>query len=285
MRIKQILKFVWNEFVYGGHLISLGAVSVVFASAILLNIPVTWDFLIIAYFITYTVYLYNRLNEFKEDFLTNPERTRHIKGYIKHVPCFIFFCTMIIVAMLMYFGNLLSMAFGLLLLLFGLLYSLIFKKITQKIIGFKNFYVAFIWTLLIVFLAVYYSFSMNLSIFLILAFVYLRCFMGTSFYDIKDIKSDEKENLLTLPIILKKKIFIRFLNIINILALLPIIIGVYLELLPRFSAMLFLVIPVAFYFLRKLENKKENLPYLSEIAIGLEKISWSIFILLGIFLL
>ncbi len=285
MKTEQILKFVWNEFVYGGHLISLGSVSVVFASAILLSIPVTWDFLIIAYFITYTIYLYNRFKELEEDLLTNPERTRHIKVYIKYVPRFVFFCTMIIVTMLICFGNLLSIAFGLSLLLFGLLYSIIFKKITKRVIGFKNFYVALVWTLLIVFLIIYYSFSLSPSLFLVLIFVYLRCFMGTSFYDIKDIESDKKDGLLTLAIILQKKTLLQFLNVVNILALLPIIIGVYLGLLPAFAQALFFVIPIAFIFLKRLENKKVNIAYLSEVAIGVEKISWSLLILIGSFLL
>jgi|GEM_PF-6421917 len=44
MKAKQILKFAWNEFVYGGHLPAFVALSISFSSAILLDIPISWDF-------------------------------------------------------------------------------------------------------------------------------------------------------------------------------------------------------------------------------------------------
>ncbi|NCF75452.1 MAG: hypothetical protein GWO87_03125 [Xanthomonadaceae bacterium] len=44
--IKKFLNFTWREFIYGGHLTALGASSVVFTVAILLDIPVGWDFLV-----------------------------------------------------------------------------------------------------------------------------------------------------------------------------------------------------------------------------------------------
>ena len=39
--MKNKLKIILDEFIYGGHLISLGASSVVFTSAILLKISIT----------------------------------------------------------------------------------------------------------------------------------------------------------------------------------------------------------------------------------------------------
>lgn len=59
MAIEKILKFIWNEFIYGGHLPSLGAAAIVLFSGILLNIKITWDCLLITYFIFYLIYLYN----------------------------------------------------------------------------------------------------------------------------------------------------------------------------------------------------------------------------------
>lgn len=285
MKIEQILKFARDEFVYGGHIFALGATSVVLVSAILLDIKITLDFLVIVYLITYIVYLYNRLKEFKKDYLTNSDRTKHIRLYIKYVPFIVFSSTLIIIVILFYFGNFLSIVFGLSIFLLGILYSLFFKEITKKIVGFKNFYVALVWSLLVMFLAVYYSFSLNLSIFFIFIFIFFRCFISTSFYDIKDIESDKKDNLLTLAIVFGKEKLIKLLNVINVLTLIPIIFGVYLQLLPKFSLMFFFTIPITFYILKEIKNSKANIAYLSEVVVGIEKISWIILILLGNFLL
>lgn len=285
LQIKKIAKLLWDELIYGGHLLSLGAVSAIFTSAILLDIKITWDCLAVVYLGTHSIYLYDRYKELKKDRLTNPERTNHIKKYYNKIPLIIICYIAIFIGILLYFNKIHTSSLALFLLFMGLLYAVFFKKITEKIIGFKNFFVAFMWALLVVFLAIYYSYPLNLSLLLVLIFVYLRCFIGTNFYDIKDIQADKKEHLLNLSIILKPKTLIRFLNLINILSLFPIIIGVYLKLLPVFSLVLFLIIPLNFYFLKKIENAKKNIAYLSEIAIGTEKIFWSLFILLGKFLL
>lgn len=283
---KSIIKSTWNEFVYGGHFLSLGAVSVVFASAILLKIEITTDFLVIVYSITHAAYLYNRYKEFKKDYLTNPERTRYFEKRIQKMPLIIFCFIIVFIMTLLYFGNFAAIVFGLMIFFIGILYSLFFKKITKKIVGFKSFYVAFSWSLLVIFLSIYYSFSfISLSVFLIFVFIFVKCFVGTSFYDIKDIKSDKKENLLTFAVVFEKKRLTEFLNLINILALIPIIFGVYLKLFPVFSLMLFFTIPITFYLLKKIEHSKTDIAYLSEISIGLEKISWFFLILLGSFLL
>ena len=285
LKTRKFLKLIQNEIIYGGHLLSLGAVSIVFTSAILLNIKITWDCLVIVYLGIYSAYLFNRYKEIKIDFSTNLERTLYLQKHIKYIPFVIFFCALLMIVILVFFNKTSVIIFGLILFLISLLYSIFLKEFTKKIIGFKNYFVSLMWTLLIIFLSLYYSFPLNLSLVLILIFVYLRCFIDTNFYDIKDIESDKKENLLTLTVIFEKEKLLQFLNLINILALLPIILGVYLGLFPVFSLMLLFIIPITFYLLKKLEIKKINIAYFSEIAIGIEKISWLLLILLGSFLL
>jgi len=65
MVIEKILNSIWNEFVYGGHLLSFGAVSIVYAASILLDIRITWDFLLVVYLGTESVYLYNRFKNIR----------------------------------------------------------------------------------------------------------------------------------------------------------------------------------------------------------------------------
>ena len=281
MVIEKIVNSIWNEFVYGGHLLSFGAVSIVYAASILLDIRITWDFLLVVYLGTESVYLYNRFKEYKVDFLTNPERTEHIKKYVKYIPFIIFLMTFSAIVFVVYFNKISALTFGLLLLIIGLLYSLFFKKITEKIIAFKSFFISLMWSLLVLFLAIYYSAPINLALFLFSVFVFLRFFVSVSFFDIKDIKTDKQEGLKTLAVVLKQSTLWQFLSIIAILAVLPLIIGVYLRILPISSLMLFLTIPYTFFYFKQLENKNISPYFLYNVIVDGEFIFWLFFVLIG----
>jgi len=281
MVIEKIVNSIWNEFVYGGHLLSFGAVSIVYTASILLDIRITWDFLLVVYLGTESVYLYNRFKEYKVDFLTNPERTEHIKKYVKYIPFIIFLMTFSAIVFVVYFNKISALTFGLLLLIIGLLYSLFFKKITEKIIAFKSFFISLMWSLLVLFLAIYYSAPINLALFLFSVFVFLRFFVSVSFFDIKDIKTDKQEGLKTLAVVLKQSTLWQFLSIIAILAVLPLIIGVYLRVLPISSLMLFLTIPYTFFYFKQLENKNISPYFLYNVIVDGEFIFWLFFVLIG----
>jgi len=281
MVIEKIVNSIWNEFVYGGHLLSFGAVSIVYTASILLDIRITWDFLLVVYLGTESVYLYNRFKEYKVDFLTNPERTEHIKKYVKYIPFIIFLMTFSAIVMVVYFNKISALILGLLLLILGLFYSLFFKKITEKIIAFKSFFISLMWSLLVLFLAIYYSAPINLALFLFSVFVFLRFFVSVSFFDIKDIKTDKQEGLKTLAVVLKQSTLWQFLSIIAILAVLPLIIGVYLRVLPISSLMLFLTIPYTFFYFKQLENKNISPYFLYNVIVDGEFIFWLFFVLIG----
>ena len=284
MVIEKIVNSIWNEFVYGGHLLSFGAVSIVYTASILLDIRITWDFLLVVYLGTESVYLYNRFKEYKVDFLTNPERTEHIKKYVKYIPFIIFLMTFSAIVFVVYFNKISALTFGLLLLIIGLLYSLFFKKITEKIIAFKSFFISLMWSLLVLFLAIYYSAPINLALFLFSVFVFLRFFVSVSFFDIKDIKTDKQEGLKTLAVVLKQSKLWQLLSIIAILAVLPLIIGVYLRVLPISSLMLFLTIPYTFFYFKQLENKNISPYFLYNVIVDGEFIFWPFFVLSGNFI-
>jgi len=128
--LKRIFYLVWKEFIYGGHLLSLGAVSVVFTSAILLKIKVTWDCLLIVYLGMHSAYLYNRYKEFHKDYLTNPERTKHIKKVINKLPFIIASFSALLVLILIFYSKLTVLFLGLLLFAVSLLYARIVVTMT-----------------------------------------------------------------------------------------------------------------------------------------------------------
>lgn len=282
-KIERILKFICNEFIYGGHLLSLGAAGIVFTSAILLNISPRLDGLVVAYLITYSVYSYNRLKEFKKDFSTNSKRTQHIERYIEILPFIIFCSELLAFLLLFYFSNFRSLIFSLLMLIGGLSYTLYFKKITKQILAFKSIYVAFFWAFLVIFTMLYYNTYVNVLVFFLFSFVLLRWLINTIFFDIKDIDSDQLEGLKTIPVVLGKDKTLRLLHFFNFLSFIPILAGIYMNILP--PALLFFLIFFfySFYYLVKIKNPKTDIHSLSYIVVDGEYMFWPLILMLGIF--
>ena len=282
-KLKNVFKFILKEFVYGGHLQSLGAASIVFVSAVLLGVEITWDILAVTYLISYLVYLYNRFEEIEIDNLTNFQRTQHLKIYLKKMPIIFYFLIFVLVGSLIYFTNFWGFAFGLLLLIPGLLYTTIFKKTTKKIPLFKNLYVSLSFSLLVFFLIIYYSYSLTASLiisaFIFAFFVFLKTLIMQIFFDIKDIESDQKQGLRTFPVLFGKKSTFNVLKISSVLVTMStlIIFSFCLDIFPKPMIMLLLTIPFNFYCFRLAERQK----YLGYILGSGEFVLWTILILIG----
>jgi len=279
MKIKKILKSIWNELIYGGHLQPLGAASIVFVSGVLLKIQITWDVLFVAYILFYPLFLYNRFKEINIDRLTNPERTQHIKKYIKFIPIILCLIIFILVISLIYFSNFRALIFGLLVLFFGFLYTIIFKKFTNKIPLFKDLYVAAVFALLPFFLLVYYSyFLVSINVLLLSLLIFLESFLMPVFLDIKDIESDKREKLRTLPVMLGKEKTIVFLSIFNLIGTITIMTFIfYLSAFPRSILMLLFTIPFDFYCYM-LAKRQRSFGYTLQ---GGKFILWPFLVLLG----
>ena len=142
MKIKTILKSIWNEFIYGGHLQSLGASAVVFVSCFLSNIKFSWDIFLVSYLVFYSLYLYNHYKELEIDKFTNYQRTEHLKKYIKNAPLIIFLIFLVVSLLVFIFGKFSGFIFVFLIFLFGFLYSFVFKRVTKRVPLFKNFFVS-----------------------------------------------------------------------------------------------------------------------------------------------
>jgi len=280
---KKVLKLILNEFIYGGHLQSLGAASIVFISSILFGVRMTWDILFVAYLLFYIPYLYNRFKEINIDRLTNLQRTQHVSKYVKFIPIILYFVIFILVVSLVYFSNLGALIFGLLLLIFGILYTLIFKKLTQKVPLLKNFYVSIFFTLLIFLPIIYYSYPLKTVLIvsgLVLGlFIFLKTFLSQIFLDIKDIESDKKDGLRTFPIIIGKEKTLIILSIFNFLitVTVPIIFSLYLNIFPKLILMFIFTIPFDFYCYSLAKKEK----YFGYILQSGEFLLWLFLILIG----
>jgi len=282
MRIKRILISIWNEFIYGGHLLSIGAAGIVCLVMILLEKWPDWQILLIAYLISQIVYSHDHFKKLEIDLITNLERVRHLQKFIKYFPLIFLSYIIVLLILLFFFANIKTFFFILFLMIGGILFTTYFKRLTKKISGFKSFYTTIFWTTGIFLPLFYYSFFPNLFfILLILFFFYLRFFIGTSFSDIKDMEVDTKEGLLTLAVVLGKEKLINLLKCLNLLTAIPIIIGVHYNFFPVYSLMLVFSIPYSFYYLKKAEEKNVNTAFLYNVIVDGEIIVWLFFIIIG----
>ena len=163
-RLNKIGTFLKNEFIYGGHWLSLNGFAIAFSMQLLLGISIRWEFLVMVYFLLQCVYNYNHYKEIEIDFSSNSDRVIHLKKYKELSPYIITGYGIGFVVPLILFGNFLSIFFGLFLLTLGLLYTSDSKKVSKKVVGFKSFYTAFAWALLIFFTAFYCSYPINFSV-------------------------------------------------------------------------------------------------------------------------
>ena len=243
-KLYSIVKIVFNEFVYGGHLLSLGgSLGFVGSIMIILDLPFAWEPILITYLIPQIIYTYNHFKELKSDINTNPERAKYLEKKVAYFPLIVFSYIIILFATALFFTNWQILLYITLLTIGGILYTTCFKKLTSKIICFKNTYIALSWALTVFIPLLYYSLSFNVFFLLFFLFVFFRAILNTIFFDIKDIEEDQLKKLKTLPVIIGKRRTLKVLNIINLFSFVPIIIGILIEGVP-----FFVIILVVFYF-------------------------------------
>ena len=253
----RLLKTIWNEFIYGGHLIALGAAGIGLTFMILIEKPILLSPLIIIYFLTFISILHNRYKEKEIDYLTNPERTKFLEKYFQNILLVILLISTIILTILIVDNAVAPLFFLILLAIFILLYTKYLKYLTSRFCGLKNIIFSLIVSLLLVFISIYYSYDfLNPLFFIIFIFCFLRMLVNTIFLDIKDVESDKKNKLKTLPIVFGRNKAIFFLKIITFASGVLLIFGALINLIPFYSLALLFVVPYSFYYFKKSEKEK-----------------------------
>lgn len=280
-KINGIKKILCSEFIYGGHWLSLGVATFSIALMFLLDVMVKFELLLIVYFLSQSVYNYDHFKWLKIDSIDKSKRSNYLNRHYKSMPFIILFYTSMFFLLLSLFGNIISLIFGIFLLLLGVFYTTYSKKWTMKIPGFKNYYTSFSASLLVVFIALYCSQPLNLVTWILLLFVFLCFLVNTSFCDLKDIKVDKKQNLLTLPLYFGEKKFLLLLHLLNILTFSILAVAILVGIIPIFATSLLLFYFYCFYYIQKANSSKSDLQSLSSYIADGEFILWPIFLFLG----
>ncbi len=246
------MKFHWvnkikDEFLLGGHLQSLGVAGIVYASLILLNLDISFLILALSYLIFYPIYLNDRLRDMQSDEETNPKRTAHYRKYIRLMPIIILSSILLSLIILIYIGNLNLILFSSTIIILGFLYPYYFKKITKRIIGFKNIFVSLFFTAMVLLPIFFYQLDYSniiLPFLILMILVFIKSFLMQVLLDCKDIKSDKSIGLLTIPSLIGKKRSLAILAIANPLITSLILIS-SLFFVPNFnSKMIFILLTI-----------------------------------------
>ncbi len=219
MNLKKFFRFIIIEFLYNGHLQSLGAVCVVFFSSLLFGIYCNLFEYLSIYLIFYLIYLYNRYKEKEHDSLTNRIRTQHISLISRHIKLIFISVFLFLVFLLVQENNYKLIGVLSIIFIFGILYTTFFKNLTKKILAFKNFYVASVFSLLVFYPFIVNNASTNMWVWIIALFIFLRAFKMQVVLDLKDVFSDSQIGILTFGVVFGKKKTIKIILIINFLTL------------------------------------------------------------------
>lgn len=282
----NLLKKTLFEFVYGGHLLSLGSSSIVLAVMILAGVSVDFNLLFLAYLISQIVYNNDHLKDsIKSGDLSNKERAQHLLETRKRQSALLFLYIILFITIGL-FTNVKVFLLALTIVTGGVLYTFRMKHFTQKIIAFKNIYIAFFWSLLAFLVFLNYQ-NDNFLVFLIFAFyIFVRWIINSSYFDIKDLSSDRAEGLKTLPAVLGLSKTIFSLHILNIISGLIIIVSIAVKRIPPTSIVMLAFILYSFIYLYKTKSmSKKQLRIFSYVMVDGEYLLWPLFLIIGKMLL
>lgn len=235
-------RLAWDELVRGGFFASICTVTTVYSIGIILNKTVQIDFVLIAFLMTLIIYFYNFIGELKEDMRDNLQEMQKIEKNKRIYLIFLILLVIFLITLIILYANYTSKIFALFFLTLGILYTVFLKKITQKVIGFKDFFVVISWNLLTPFFVIYHSYNFTVAVFILMLFIMTRDIVNATYSDIKDIDVDKKNHLQTIANVLGKDKLIMILHFIGMLGVIILIFAVFKEFFPRYA--LVLIIPI-----------------------------------------
>lgn len=257
-------------------------VSIVFATyatMFILGIEFHPFLFLVVFLLEFGIYNLNRHTDIKEDLINYPDRAKFALKYDRFLFPLSITSFLIALTLSLYLGmsTFLITAF---LVILGSNYSVNFVK---KFIGsstfeaplrlkniflMKNFAVALAWALATVSL----PFStlnkpLDMAYLLMFSYMFIRFFVNTVGFDMRDVLGDKKHNIKTLPVkIGTKKTKIVLLLLLTLLSLL-ILLAVYFKFLPKLSVLLILGNLYAYFYVLAYGNQHIDTNFFCDIII------------------
>ncbi|BCX13987.1 MAG: hypothetical protein KatS3mg085_519 [Candidatus Dojkabacteria bacterium] len=254
----KYIKFLKKEFLLAGHIMSLGGALLTLTLLLILEKQVSFSLILSIYLFVQPIFWIDRYIGFRGDLEANKERSDHLSSYFKYIPFISLAYVITFVYVSWFHVSNQNFILGVVLLIMGCLYALVFKKITRYVLGFKNFFVATFYVFFLIYGLIYSNQSIfTIPIALLATFVFIRSLYIQIFFDFKDIKDDAQNKLKTFPVVLGSYKTIKILNVLNFLSIAPILIALFLYQLPLWSLTISVPFITYMYALRGLKNKPE----------------------------
>ncbi len=173
---------------------------------------------ILTFLITFGIYGLNKLTDFEEDMINSPERARTIKK-IETIFKFSVIISFILSLILGFLDNILTLPVLFFPLFLGILYSVKLSKNFPRlkdITGIKNITIALSWAVVSALLPVIYASHREfVLIILVFYFFFLKSYINSIIFDVRDIEGDRISGVKTIPVSLgreKTKLLLLILN-------------------------------------------------------------------------
>ncbi|CAJ35356.1 UbiA family prenyltransferase [Methanocella arvoryzae] len=281
--ISRIISRFKNEVIYGGHITALIGPSLVLISIIILELPLNYYSLMVAYLIPLLVYSYNYQKELDIDEMTNSDKTHYLYERNRVFPLLFYTYLILTVVLSIMINSLSFLLFLAIIFTGGILYTVIFKRLASIVPAFKNIFSTAVWAYSGTFFNIFlYSLTLDAMFLFLFIFIYIKILINNIFFDIKDIATDKNEGLMTIPILLGKKNTYYFLTFLNLAALILLIYSVYTNVVPLYTLSLGIFFPYTQYYLIKGNTTagKDLLNY-TYIMSDAEFIFWPIALFMG----
>lgn len=233
------------------------------------------------------MYSYDYYKDIDKDIKNNSLRAVYLKKRANRYPYLFGFYIILLITLLILYSNVALVSLILAMIGGGILYNFLLKDVTKRIPAFKNIFTATTWASGGAFFPLLYnSMDLNLSFIIMFVFIFLRVMINVIFFDLKDIENDKSNGIKTLPVLLGKKSTIKILNLINIVAFIPLIIGVYLNIIGVSALALLLIFFYGYYYINKASSASNTELESSAFSlVDLECIIWPLLLALAIILI
>lgn len=255
---------------------SLIAAGIALITAAVLDIPVGFLAFAAVFFTAFAVYALNRQDDADIDSINIPERTRFVqsKGWVVLVASTAgFFFTLAFALM----SNIMVFYIMLLVYVLGLFYSFPLLAPIRGILGFarlkepfavKNLLVSGMYGMFMLIPLVDAGFEINITAALLFIFVFLRFFIVSTVFDMRDVNGDSGKGINTIPVVLGRDTALKMLHGLNFATLLIAPAGILLHAIsPMFTAMVLATFPFAFYYLEQCRMQNTDLKYLCSVVV------------------
>ena len=282
----DIIHTLKDEIIYGGYLAALCAPCFIISTCFCLNVNIDIPLLLISYLLPLIVYSYDYYKDIDKDIKNDSLRAFYLKKKAKNYPYLLSFYIILLVSLLILYSNYILGAFVLAIIVGGILYNKMLKDFTKKIPTFKNIYTAMNWALVGAFFPLfYYSMDINLPFMLMFALIFIKAIVNAIFFDLKDMEDDKSKGIKTLPVMLGRKSTIKVLNLTNIAAFIPLVLGIYLDVISFYAISLLIFTFYGYFYINKANlASKDELESAAHTLADSEFIFWPLVLMIAVIL-